>query len=93
MPDDGLTNYALTGVTAVVGALAAAVTLLWKTSESRNATAISKLENKVDSLEKKQDDSEKAILECERDRSQLRGICDLLRERISGLESSLKGNA
>lgn len=93
MPEDGLTNYVLTGVTAVVGALATAVAMLWRTSESRNATAIAKLETKVDTLEIKQDESEKAILECEKDRSQLHTLCDFLRGKVTDLEASVKRTA
>lgn len=77
----------------MVSTLAAAVAILWKNSESRNGQAITKLETKVESLEIKQDESEKAILECERDRSLLRGTCNFLQTRVDSLEKLLKGNA
>lgn len=84
--ENGLLPYVLAGVTAVISALAATIGVLWKNSESRNAQAISRLEGKVDSLETKQDASEKAILECEKDRSLLRGMCDFLKSKVDQLE-------
>lgn len=95
MPDmppggDGLLTWVFAGVAAVVSTLATVIGVLYKASETRNGQAIAKLEAKVDSLDKKLDDTELARMDCEKDRALLKGTCDFLRARIESLEIAVK---
>ena len=87
---DGFLTYVFAGIAAIVSTLATVVAYLYRISETRNGLAISKLELKVEHLDEKLDETEKAQMECEKDRAALKGTCEFFRARIESLEMAVK---
>lgn len=51
MNEDSTIGWMLGGIATALGVMATAITTLWKTSEAKNAVAISVLEKRADSCE------------------------------------------
>lgn len=82
MSDANVPWYIATGST-IIASLSAALTYLFKLLENENSRNITKLETKVDEIQKKSD-------ECEDDRATLFSECSVLRNEVKHLQTRLQ---
>ena len=91
---DGFFNWVIGAVAAVVTALVATVTTLWRINESKNAKAIeslqlqlTKIETELNVVRENAQICDEARILCERDRASLRTKCEMFEKRLSELEA------
>lgn len=87
-------GWILTSVGAVMATLVTTIATLWKVGESKNAKAIEEQHRELTSVRIEMQGvrenlqvTEKARLECERDRSALTAKCEIFEARLTRLEN------
>ncbi len=85
MSNDSTTFFSLVwaGVSTVITALSAALTYMFKLRENENSKNITKLEAKVDEIQKKSD-------ACEEDRSTLFTQCEVLKTQLENVKEKME---